>query len=157
MNSIVGCTGETVTPGVVVFDPAAFIVLFPAFSTVPAPALQANFNFATLLLNNSCCSVVCDAPTRSNLLNLATAHITALLNGVNGQGPSGLVGRISSASQGSVNVSAQYATELSMSDAYWSQTPWGAQFWASTVVYRTARYIPPCDFYGEGPWNSWPQ
>ena len=117
--------------------------------------LQQNFNQAELMLNNSCCSVVCDAPTRQILLNLATAHITALLNGVNGQPPTGIVGRISSATQGSVTVQAEMLQQ-SESAAYWQQTPWGVQFWMSTLRFRTARYVPPQNqryFGGEG----WPE
>lgn len=154
MNTIAGCTSDAITPGVVVFDPAAFILLYPAFTSVPAPALSANFNLATLQLNNSCCSVVNDAPTRSALLNLLTAHITALLNGVNGVAPSGLVGRISSATQGSVSVAAQFNAE-DFSESYFAQTQWGVAFWQSTIVYRTAMYVPPCDLYEYEP--SWPQ
>lgn len=136
------------------FDPAAFVQAFPAFATVPQAALTANFALACLQLNNSCGSVVCDAPTRAQLLNLLVAHITALLNGANGQPPQGVVGRIAQASEGSVSVSAEWAASVSSSEAYYIQTPWGAAYWQATLPYRTARYVPPCDFdYCEG----WPQ
>lgn len=147
----------SVTPGIVVFDPAAFIAAFPSFATVPSSALTANFNFACLQLNNTLTSVVQDEPTRAQLLNLLTAHITALLNGVNGQAPSGVVGRIASASQGSVSVQMQFDTK-SFSEAYYTQTPWGVQYWQSTAPYRTARYVKPrCFGVGGMPWNAWPQ
>jgi len=143
----------SVTPGIVAFDPAAFVVAFPAFATVPSPQLTQNFNFACLQLNNTLTSIVQDEPTRASLLNLLTAHVTALLNGVNGQAPSGVVGRIASAAQGSVNAATEFDVK-SFSEAYYAQTPWGVQFWQSTVAYRTARYVRPCL---NDSWNAWPQ
>lgn len=153
--SIAPCSPVSVTPGIVVFNPTEFAARYPSFATVAEAVLQQNFNQAELMLNNSCCSVVRDAPTRQILLNLATAHITALLNGVNGQPPTGIVGRISSATQGSVTVQAEMLQQ-SESAAYWQQTPWGVQFWMSTLRFRTARYVPPQNqryFGGEG----WPE
>jgi Protein of unknown function (DUF4054) len=147
----------SVTPGIVVFDPTAFIAAYPMFATVPQSALTNNFNLATLQLNNTLASIVQDEPTRATLLNLLTAHITALTNGVNGQAPAGVVGRIANASQGSVSVQTEFEAK-GYSEGYYLQTPWGAQYWQSMVRYRTARYVRP--LYGSGlgaDWNSWPQ
>lgn len=152
---ISSCTPNPVTPGIVTFDPSAFQESFPAFASVSDAALEANFAFATLMLDNSCCSVVRDAPTRAQLLNLATAHITALLNGVNGQPPTGVVGRISQAQQGSVSLSSEMLAKTE-SASYWQQTPWGAQYWQSTVKYRTARYVPRCDAGAFDVGGGWP-
>ena len=159
--SIGPCTEPTITPGTVVFDPSVFKTLYPAFATVPTAALNFNFAQAQLMLNNSCCSAVPDAPTRELLLGLLTAHITALLNGVNGQAPSGVVGRISDAAQGSVNVSTELATApvTSMTVAYLQQTQWGLQFLAATAQYRTMQYAaPPPRNYGPWPfvYEGWP-
>lgn len=145
----------SIIPGIVTFDPAAFIAAFPSFSTVPAAALIANFNLATLYLNNSYCSVVRDEPTRAQLLNLATAHITALLNGVNGEPPAGTVGRISSATQGSVSLNTEFKSD-SEAASFWQQTQWGAMFWAATTVYRTMRHVQPRGF-ADASWDAWPQ
>lgn len=145
----------SVTPGIVTFDPDAFKTAFPAFATVSDGVLTANFNLATLYLNNSYCSVVQDEPTRAQLLNLATAHITALLNGVNGEPAAGTVGRISSATQGSITVQTEFKTD-SEAAAFWNQTTWGSMFWAATAIYRTFRYVSGsrCD---DASWNAWPQ
>ncbi|MGA7539854.1 MAG: DUF4054 domain-containing protein [Steroidobacteraceae bacterium] len=143
-----------ITPGIVTFDPAAFIAAYPSFATVPASALQANFNSATLMLNNSWCSVVRDEPTRAQLLNLLTAHITALLNGAYGEGPSGAVGRVSSATEGSVSANIDYLTQ-SEAAAYFTQTQWGAMFWQATAIYRTARYVSAC--HRNNSWEAWPE
>lgn len=144
----------SVTPGIVAFDPAAFKAAFPSFASVPDSVITGNFNLATLYLNNSYCSVVQDEPTRAQLLNLATAHVTALLNGVNGQPASGTVGRISNATQGSVSVQMEFKTD-SEAASFWAQTPWGAAFWAATAVYRTMRYVRPCREMAS--WEAWPE
>lgn len=141
--------------GIVVFDPAAFKGAFPSFSTVPDAVLTGNFNFACLQLNNTFGSAVRDEPTRAQLLNLLTAHITALLNGVNGQPPSGLVGRINTAQQGSVSVGTEFDAK-SFSEAYYAQTPWGVTYWQSVAPYRTARYVSPRDCGAEGGAYGWP-
>jgi hypothetical protein len=152
--SIAPCSPATVTPGIVVFNPTAFAARYPSFATVTEAALQQNFNQACLMLDNSCCSVVRDAPTREILLNLATAHITALLNGVNGQPPQGVVGRVSQAQEGSVSVQAEFEAK-SESAAFWAQSPWGLAFWTATLKYRTARYIPPQHHFGG--MDGWPE
>jgi len=155
------CPSPTPQPqrGVVTFDKAEFVAKFPAFATVDAALLQGDFDVATLFLNNSCCSVVKDANKRLLLLYMVTAHIAALFQGENGNAPSGLIGRVSSGSEGSVAVSTQYASEMSMTEAYFAQTQYGAMFWAATTYLRTMRYVAPpqhgCLGRGGGyPWGS---
>jgi hypothetical protein len=132
-----------VQTGVVRFVAADFKAAYPAFATVADLLLQGDFDVATLFLNNSCCSVVKDAAARERLLYLLTAHVAAILQGANGQPPSGIVGRVDSAREGSVSVSASYAAEMSMSEAYFAQTPWGAMFWQATTPYRMGGYYTP--------------
>src|ERR1700722_8507486 len=159
MNSIVGCSGDAITPGVVVFDPVAFAQLYPAFSNTLAAVLNNNFVLAQLFLSNTCCSVVADAPTRSTLLNLIVAFITLQLNGNKTQpAQTSLVGRISEASEGTVRGSLQFASSMNDTEAFWSQNQYGEMFWQASLVYRLATYVPPCDLYEDfGPWNSgWP-
>lgn len=149
--AIAPCAPVTKVHGVVVFEPIPFKALFPMFATVDNAALQFNFNNATLLLNNSCGSRVCDAQLREHLLNLLTAHITALANGVNGQPPAGIVGRINSATEGSVSVQAAWSTTVSASQAWYIQTQWGALYWEATARFRLGRYVPPPPGCGYGP------
>lgn len=140
--SITPCPPQTpVTTGVVVFDPATFKVAFPSFATVADPALSMAFQLATLQLNNSCGSRVCDAAVRELLLNLLVAHIAALTYGENGNPPSGLVGRVNRAQEGSVSVGTDFGTMV-YGQAYYAQTQWGAMYWQSTARFRTMVYIP---------------
>lgn len=146
-----------ITPGIVVFDPSSFKTDFPEFATVSDAALNRNFTFAQLQLNNSIYSVVQDEPTRALLLDLLTAHITVLLNGTNGAPPSGAVGRLADASEGTVRARLEYVAE-SESAAYYAQTQYGAMFWRSTLRYRNARYVTgnPSQEFGPS-WGAWPE
>lgn len=75
------------------------------------------------------------------LLNLATAHIAAVLSpAANGAAASTLVGRINAATTGSVNVSAEMNYPPG-SASWWNQTKYGAMFWAATAQYRSFQYV----------------
>lgn len=133
--------------GVVTFDADVFKAAYPAFSTVDAAALTLNFAYATIILNNTCRSIVVDATVRETLLNVLVAHITALLQGVNGAPAAGVVGRVASAGQGTVNVGVEFLGTLN--EQWYLQTQWGVLFWQLTAQLRTFHYIPaPAQCYG---------
>ena len=129
--------------GVVTFDWASWLAQFPEFGYVTQPQAQGYFNRATLLVDNTPTSPIQDLTERTTFLNLATAHIAALNSSANGQGPRGVVGRISDASEGSVSVRAEYAAAKTDSQAFWNQTSYGAEYWVATLKYRQGRFIPP--------------
>ncbi|EFW0674713.1 DUF4054 domain-containing protein, partial [Shigella dysenteriae] len=116
--------------GTVTFDCRMFVSLYPEFSTVTPELLTAVFNRATALyLDNTDDSPVTDLKEREQLLFLLVAHLCALRGLGNGRdGQAGLVGRITSASEGSVSVSVDNSGS---NDASWwyLQTPWGADYW----------------------------
>lgn len=107
--------------------------------TTPGQALG-YFDRATLLLNNTSCSLVKDQGTRQILLGLLVAHLAQLNSPVNGVAPSPLVGRISSASEGSVSVSTEYGGESEPGEAWYLQTRFGAEYWAATRRFRLGTY-----------------
>lgn len=122
----------------VTFDYAAWTGRYPEFASVSEPAAQTYFDEAGLYCDNSTCNPAfpyCILPT---LLNMLTAHIAAMNSGVNGQVPSQLVGRIASATEGSVSVQAEYEGSGSPSEAWYTQTKYGAAYWAATAQFRTA-------------------
>jgi hypothetical protein len=125
---------------VAVFNWVDWSALYPQLvaAGVTEPYAEALFNGpAGLFLDNTDASPIQDIPTRTTLLYMIVAHLAAL----GGPGASGNVGRIASASEGSVSVSFDYAG-ASASNAYWLQTPYGAQYWQATAQYRTFRYVP---------------
>ncbi|MDE2426359.1 MAG: DUF4054 domain-containing protein [Elusimicrobia bacterium] len=87
-----------------------------------------------------------DTATLSAYLNMVTAHIAWLYSPLaqNDGESSPLVGRISSATQGSVTVQVEMpdAQNASSVQAWLQQTKYGAAFWAATAPYRTFRYYP---------------
>lgn len=99
------------------------------------------FNRACTILNNSDSSPVPESP-RSDMLNMLTAHFISMFFGVNGQKPHGMVGRISSAGEGSVNAQADMGP-VTNSQAWYMQTQYGATYWMMVKAYRSALYIAP--------------
>lgn len=136
--------------GIVAFDFSIWSARYPTLAaSVSMPAAQSYFDEATLYLDNTPGSLVQDVGKRAVLLGMLTAHIATLNAVINGQAPSGLVGRISNASQGSVSVATQ--NDYPPGTVQWyQQTAPGASFWAATAQYRTARYLPPARGFGFG-------
>ena len=129
-------------PGIVVFDLTEFTTAYPEFTGVGSGIAGANFSLSTLNLVNCCGSPVPDPNVRQQLLYLLTAHLTYLFTpgAWNSNSPPGLVGRVSSATEGSVSVAADFPTTAE--SAWFLQTKYGAQFWQITAVIRTMHYIP---------------
>jgi hypothetical protein len=128
---------------VVAFVYADWSLRYPEFSaTVSSPQASDSFLQATLYLDNTDGSIVQDIPTRTMLLYMLTAHIAQLGYGSSGQTVSPLVGRIDSATQGSVSVSAKMAEGIGIA-AWLQQTKYGTSYWAATARYRMATYVAP--------------
>lgn len=109
---------------------------------VAEPLAQAYFAEAGLYCKNDSCSVITDEPTRLLILNMITAHIAALNATLSDGTPmTPLVGRINSATQGSVTVQAQFDVPAG-SAQWWAQTRYGASAWQAMAPYRTMRYVP---------------
>lgn len=136
----------------VTFVYADWAAAYPQFSTLTEPQIVGVvLPIAELYLRNDGGGPVSTAQTQTTLLWLMVAHVAQLIFGVNGQPPSGIVGRVNTATQGSVSVGADMPS--TPNSAWFNQTPWGAAFWAATAAYRTMRYIP-------GPrriFNPWPR
>ncbi len=126
---------------VATFDFPAFAAMYPEFATLDPAAAAGYFAQAGLYLANDGSGPISDPTRQSVLMNLLTAHIAKLFGTVNGVAPSGIVGRVASASQGSVSVSTDLAG-LPGGAAWYAQTPYGLAFWTATAYLRTARYTP---------------
>lgn len=146
---------------VVSFDYSTWALRYPELAaSVPQPLAQQYFAEATLYCDNSPCSIVTDLTMRAMLLNMVTAHIAALNAPLNGQASSPLVGRINTATEGSVSVGTQL--DMPPGSAQWfSQTKYGLAFWQATAQFRAMRYVPgpvpvtnPWGFRYGGFWRS---
>ena len=134
------------------FDYTKWVAMFPYMASVPEAVASGFFDVAGLLFANDDCSPITDLDKRSVFLNYITAHLARLAGYPVAAGgsaaPDGMVGRVTSATEGTVSISAGWAASVSNSEAYWLQTPEGATFWQMTRFLRTARYIaaPPRNF-----------
>lgn len=134
---------------------ADWIAAYPEFNVPPtvvlAPQAQRFFAQADLYFDNGP-----SAPARfritdeqqTQIMWMLVAHLAQLRVGSNGQAASGLVGRISSASEGSVSVSTEFPTTAN--SAWFLQTPYGADFWQATAALRTMHYRPKQGRFGNG-------
>lgn len=124
------------------FNYSAWITRYPEMGAVSDEQAALFFAEAGLYLDNSDCSPVPDVARRLILLNMLTAHIAALSGALDPSGqPSGTVGAVSSATEGSVSVS--FDTGLEAGTAPWyRQTQYGLSFWQATKGLRSAVYVP---------------
>lgn len=165
-------SGATQTTGPVSFDYSFFQRRYPDLAHWVSPDMgQMYFDLATLYLDPSdggasgyvqgygptgCYAVgnpVRNVAQRQILLGLLTAHIATLQAPLNGQASPATVGRVSSATEGSVSVSFDLP---SMPGAEWfGLTKWGQLAWQAMAPYRTARYIPGPGAMSRG--RIWPR
>lgn len=133
------------TYGVVAFDFEAWKELYPSLAErVSGRAAEAYFDQACMIFNNTPRSLERDLKKRRILLYLLTAHIAQIsTNSAGGTGSSGggLVGRVASATRGSVSVSAE-APEIGRNAGWFAQTQYGLTYWQLTAGYRQMRFIP---------------
>lgn len=137
---------------------ADFRAAYPAFATNPPDAtIQAYFTLGgEVWLRNDGTGRVKSVPLQTQLMYMLTAHLCQLFSGPDGNNPSGLVGRINSATEGSVTVSTEY--ESTMNSAWFNQTPYGAAFWQATAAYRSmAAYVPGRTRFGNGLGTGFPR
>lgn len=136
-------------------DHAGWVARYPEFTAVNDQTYQLYFAEAGLFCRNDGSSPVTTAAAQSALMQMLTAHIAALYSQSQGDPTPGSaknanspVGRISDATQGSVSMRADWPSvaDSSAMEKWLSQTKYGAQYWAATLVYRQARYRPGC-FY----------
>jgi len=129
----------------VVFDYSTWALRYPELaSSVSQPLAQMYFQEAQLYVDNSPCSIIPNCSPlyqRAQFLNMITAHIAALNASLGGQPPNPLVGRISNATEGSVNVTVE--NQYPPGSAQWfQQSKYGSAFWQASAAYRTMHYVP---------------
>jgi hypothetical protein len=135
---------------IVTFDPVGFQTAFPEFATVPVARLDVLFTLAEGLLDNTGAGPVNDANQLQVYFQLLVAHLLTLFGPsvtTGGQGggvagsPNAPVGRLDSATEGTVTTSFDYGTIINPSEAWYVQTKYGALYWTMTARYRSFHYV----------------
>lgn len=128
---------------VVVLNTAKFQNDYPEFSNIPVPTLPTLFDQATDYLNNTESSLVVEYDKRERFLYLLMAHLAYMRYGTDKGigGMSGMVGRVSSASEGSISASSELG-QVEFRNAWYTLSPYGMDYWQATKVYRMADYYP---------------
>lgn len=121
--------------GVVDLNIEKFKNSYPVFRDQSDSQIEMVFFEATIILNNTKQSPIRDLQRREFFIYLAMAHILTLAK--QQSDGNGAVGRLSSASEGSVSVSLDYGASTA-SSKWWEQTTFGAKYWQYTKQYRTA-------------------
>ncbi|HEY6030504.1 MAG TPA: DUF4054 domain-containing protein [Gaiellaceae bacterium] len=134
----------------VAFSFDAFVAQFPEMEPIGATLAQNYWTIATMMHANDGSGPIGNPAQQSSLLNMLTAHLAQLFaprdpagNPAASGAPSPqIVGRISSASEGSVSVQTEALQGFTTAQASWlSQTKYGALYWAATAFARTARSV----------------
>lgn len=130
----------------ITFDWGYFSARYAELAYVGLGLAQLYFGEAQLYCDNTSASPVQNLQQRYSFLHMITAHI-AQLNAPAPSGPGGgtvpsspLVGRISSATEGSVTVQAEMKVPEGVPQ-FWAQTKYGIAFWAAAGAYRNMFYI----------------
>lgn len=123
-----------------VFNPDEFKAVYPQFSKLTNEQLQFFFEMAEDdLIDNSETSCI-PLKTRKKLFYLLVAHMAELQGRID-SGNSGLVGRVSSATEGSVSISSDMPMGSGALEQWLKQTPYGNMFYALTARYRGALWV----------------
>lgn len=124
------------------FDYAAWTALFPQFSNLTEQQVtQVILPLAEQYNRNDGGGPINSPELQTQALNLMVAHCAQILFGTAGTGgPSGLVGRVSSATEGSVSVQTEFPS--SPAAAWYNQTPFGAAWWVLIKPFRLHLYLP---------------
>lgn len=127
---------------IVVFVPADFKAAYPEFAAISDARCTVMFDMAAqAILDNTDNSPVMALDYRTQLFWLLVAHMLTLF-AVGADGSTRPVGRLDSATEGSVN--AGFAYELpqgSAMSAWFNQTPYGALYWMMTAQFRSLKYF----------------
>lgn len=128
---------------------ATWVASFPELANVSPAQAAMYYSFATLYFDAA--GWPSSLPQAPALLNLLTAHIAFLFSPRDAQGnpsstgavpPPALVGRISSATEGSVTVQTDFeANSGSPSQGWYEQSRYGLAYWAATAQFRTGVYM----------------
>lgn len=121
---------------VVELDTALFRELYPRYAAASDALIEHWWDVACQIVNNSPASPIPYAPPSVNirkaLLYVLLCHLAEL-----DQRGAGLVGRLGSAAEGSVNAQLASGLDAKAGPAWWQQSQCGATAWQMLKPYRT--------------------
>jgi hypothetical protein len=130
----------------------AFLERFPEFGQSVTQALYNNlFAEAETFVRNDGAGPVRSATTQQILLNYVVAHLAKLFaTSPDGSPPqaSQIPGRLSAATEGSVNITVDYTA--TNNEQFWALTGYGIAYWRMSASFRTFRYKP-----ARSRWGGW--
>lgn len=125
---------------VFVFNPDEFKLIFPEFKNIPNGKLQFIFETAeNSILDNSAQSCI-PLEVRKKLFMWLVAHMAALQDRID-SGNSSLVGRVNSATEGSVSIGTDFNGGATPTAQWLNQTPYGAQYYILIRPYLSAVWV----------------
>lgn len=125
----------------VTFNYAAWVARYPEFNSVDPNLVNAIVAEAQIHHRNDGGGPIIDPVAQLVYLNMVVAHLVSMnAPQANGQPAPPLVGRISNAAEGSVNVAVENAYPPG-TPQWWQQTKYGSAYYAATLPYRTMRYV----------------
>ena len=126
----------------VVFDYGTWAARFPLLGAAPSAFVTSLVPEAMIYVDTGPRSPI-PVDEQQVVFNLVLAHLVALNTPIAGGAASqGLVGRITSTSEGSVSVSLDAGQPASLTQAWWLGTTYGQQVWVLLSRYRRFRYVP---------------
>jgi hypothetical protein len=156
-NGTVVCQFDNVATGEIPCPAGALSIIYTpltGWDTISNPAagilgsfsmpwiFPSYFSQAGLYVNNTSLSVVQNTSTLSMLLYMLTAHIAFLAGQLSADGQARPVGRVSSATEGSVSATFEDVGPTPGTGAWFRQSQYGAAFWQATTCYRGMQYCP---------------
>lgn len=122
------------------FQYTTWAARFPALAVKAGTVLPGLLYQEALLIpegsqiTNNCALVAAQAIV---MMNLLVAHLTFLA-----LRDDGAVGRVESATEGSVTAALAYPTDGGTTQAWYAQSTYGAELWRMMASYRLGRYVP---------------
>lgn len=141
------CTGQPSAPAYE-FSFEKWVALYPEFGGCSPVQGQAWWSRAGIICWNSPRNPTYCYGILETLLYMLTSHIGFLTSPRDAYGnfaaagipPAPIVGRVNHASEGSVSIGADWDGSGSPSEAYFTQSRYGVEYWQATAPWRTFQY-----------------
>ena len=126
------------------FDPTQYKLDYPQFAGLSDAILTGKYNYIALAKSQWVFTYFTDANQQYYWSCIVLSHILTLEYGFDGTGSSGIVGRVSTASEDNVSASTEFNTPIESGSAWWNQTIYGSLVWSIWAEHGVATYVASC-------------